>query len=281
MKMRRHRVAALFVGVAVCLFLVACSSLSSRREMARKIATAAGFQPFVLDTSYFRLAGFSRIRQLGRPVTVYIEGDGRAWLSRTRPSDNPTPAETLVLRLAARDRSDNVVYLARPCQYVDLDAERYCGTPYWTRKRFAEEVIAAVNEAVGAIAVKSKSTEIHLVGYSGGAAVAALVAARRQDIGSLRTLAGYLDHVSLNRARKVSPLRGSLDPIQAAPSLRTVPQIHYSGRGDRVVPSWVTRNFIQAVGNDRCASIRIVDATHREGWEGIWSQLESVMPSCR
>ena len=203
MKMRRHRVAALFVGVAVCFSLVACTSLSSRREIAREVATAASFQPFVLGTSYFRLAGFSRIRQPGRPVTVYIEGDGRAWVSG-RPSSNPTPVEPMVLRLAARDRGDNVVYLARPCQYVDLDAERYCGTPYWTRKRFAEEVIASVDEAVGAIAVKSKSTEIHLVGYSGGAAVAALVAARRRDIGSLRTLAGYLDHVSLNRVREVS-----------------------------------------------------------------------------
>ena len=279
--MRRHRVTARFVAVAVVLSLVACSSLSSRREMARKVANAAGFQPFVLATSYFRLAGFSRIQRLGRPVTVYIEGDGRAWLSRTTPSDNPTPAEPLVLRLAALDRGDNVVYLARPCQYVDLEAERHCGTPYWTGKRFAEEVIAAVDEAVGAIAATSKSTEIHLVGYSGGAAVAALVAARRQDIGSLRTVAGYLDHVSLNRAQKVSPLTESLDPIQAAPGLSSVPQIHCSGRGDKVVPSWVTRNFTQAVGNDRCASIRIVDATHREGWEGIWSQLESVMPSCR
>ena len=40
------------------------------------------------------------------------------------------------------------------------------------------------------------------VGYSGGAAVAALVAGRRSDIVSLRTLSGYLDHVALNRARK-------------------------------------------------------------------------------
>ena len=280
MKMRRRRVAALFVVIAACLSVVACSSLSSRVESAQKVATAAGFQPFVLGTSYFRLAGFSRIRQLGRPVTIYIEGDGRAWLSG-RPSSNPTPADPLVLRLAALDRGDNVVYLSRPCQYVDLSAELYCGIPYWTRKRFAEEVITSVNEAVGAIAQNSKSTEIHLVGYSGGAALAALVAARRQDVGSLRTLAGYLDHVSLNRVRNVDQLLGSLDPIEIAPRLKSVPQIHYSGRGDKVIPSWVIRNFIQAVGSVRCTSIRIVDATHREGWEGIWSKLESVMPSCR
>lgn len=280
MMMRRRRVAALFIVIATSLSVVACSGLSSRVDIAKEVAATAGFQPFSIGTSYFRLAGFSRIRQPGRPVTIYIEGDGRAFLSG-RPSNNPTPADPLVLRLAALDRNDNVVYLARPCQYVDLSDERNCGIPYWTRKRFAEEVISSVSEAVGIIAQNSKSSEIHLVGYSGGAAVATLVAARRQDVAGLRTLAGYLDHVSLNKDRNVSQLLGSLDPIEIAPRLSTIPQIHYAGRGDEVIPSWVIRNFIQAVGNDRCTSMRIVDTTHRTGWEAMWSQYVSVQPSCR
>ena len=276
-----HRMAVVFGAIVFCFILSACSSLSDRREAARKVAANAGFQAFGYSASYFRLAGYSRIRRPGQPVTIYIEGDGRAWLSRTTPSTNPTPANPLLLRLAAMDRSANVIYLARPCQYIDLGAERNCAYPYWTYKRFAEEVIASVNEAIGAIAQQAQAKEIHLVGYSGGAAVAVLVAGRRRDVVSLRTLAGYLDHVALNRARKADPLSGSLDPIGVAPRLAAVPQIHYAGRRDEVIPSWVGRNFIQALGSERCASLQIVDSAHNDGWEKSWSRLASILPSCQ
>jgi hypothetical protein len=276
-----RRSVVLFVLMACALVVSACSSLSDRQGAARKVAANAGFQAIGYSASYFRLARYSRIRQPGRPVTIYIEGDGRAWLSRNIPETNPTPAKPIVLRLATLDRSDNVVYLARPCQYVELAAERLCTYPYWTHKRFAEEVIASVNEVVGVIAQQAQTTEIHLVGYSGGAAVAALVAGRRSDIVSLRTVAGYLDHVALNRARKFSPLTGSLDPIRVAPRLAGLPQIHYVGRRDKLIPSWVGSNFIRALGSDRCASLQIVDATHHDGWENSWAQLAARLPACQ
>ncbi len=277
----RFRVVFVAGVILVSFILAGCSSLSDRREAARKVAINSGFQPFGYSASSFRLAGYSRIRQAGQPVAIYIEGDGRAWLSRTTPSTNPTPADPMLLRLAALDPSANVVYLARPCQYIDLSNERNCAYPYWTYKRFAEEVIASVNEAVGAIAKQANAKQIHLVGYSGGGAVAALVAGRRGDIVSLRTLAGYLDHVALTRARKADPLSGSLDPIGVAPRLAGLPQIHYAGRRDEVIPSWVGSNFIRALGSNRCASLEIVDATHHDGWEEGWSRLASRVPSCQ
>jgi hypothetical protein len=267
--------------ISSVFFLSACSSSAERLRVANRVASAAGFHAFGYSAKDFRLAGYSRIRQAGQPLTIYIEGDGRAWLSRNIPSTDPTPVKPLVLKLAALDRSDNVVYLARPCQYIDLAADRKCATPYWTRKRFAEEVIASVNEAVGAVARHAEAKQIHLVGYSGGAAVAALVAVRRSDVASLRTVAGYLDHVTLNRARKVSQLSGSLDPIEIAPRLAGVPQIHYLGRRDVLIPRWVGDNFIRALGSARCASLEIVDATHYDGWEKSWVSLAARLPSCQ
>ena len=279
--MRRRQATAVLAVAVVCFSLTACASLSSRMSTARTIASAAGFEPVVLRTTTFRMIGFYRIRTPGRPVVVYIEGDGLAWMSRTQPPPNPTPLNPLALRLAALDQSDNVAYVARPCQYVELSAERRCDVPYWTRKRFAEEVIASVNEAVDIIASRANADRIHLVGYSGGAVVAALVAARRRDIASLRTVAGYLDHVALNRARKVSPLKGSLDAIEAAHELTNIPQIHYVGDRDKVIPEWVARNFGNAVGNERCLSIRVVDASHDEGWDVVWSKYGSEQAVCR
>jgi pimeloyl-ACP methyl ester carboxylesterase len=120
-----------------------------------------------------------------------------------------------------------------------------------------------------------------LVGYSGGGAVAALVAARRNDVSSLRTLAGYMDHVSLNREVGVTPLKGSLDPIKAAPRLRLIPQIHFSGKKDKVIPKWVAKRFSRAVGNKNCTFVRLVNATHEKGWERVWQNIGSKIPACR
>ena len=123
------------------------------------------------------------------------------------PSANPTPRNPLGLRLAAIDPGKNVLYLARPCQYINFKSERSCKVSYWTLKRFSKEVIIAVNEAIDKMVLKARVERIHLVGYSGGGAVAALVAASRKDVSSLRTLAGYMDHVSLNKEVGVSPLK--------------------------------------------------------------------------
>jgi len=277
---RRNK--AVFLFVVLSLFLLSsCGGLSSGRSTAKKIALSADLKPILLRTSTFRLAGFYRFSKRGTPLTVYIEGDGLAWLTRYRPSADPTPKNPIALRLAAIDKSANVVYLARPCQYVSLSEEKLCGVPYWTQKRFSKEVIVAVNEAINILASKAGADRIHLVGYSGGGAVAALAASRRKDIASLRTVAGYMDHVSLNKKAGVSPLKGSLDPIRAAPYLKLIPQTHYTGNQDERIPGWVAQNFRKAVGNNACASTRKVNATHEKGWERVWKKVWSDIPTCR
>ena len=57
-------------------------------------------------------------------VNIYIEGDGRAWLNKNRPSLDPTPKNSLALKLAEIDPAPNVIYLARPCQYSKLIKKR-------------------------------------------------------------------------------------------------------------------------------------------------------------
>jgi hypothetical protein len=66
-------------------------------------------------------------------------------------------------------------------------------------------VISASNQAVDALKQRYGAQEIVLVGYSGGGAVAALVAARRTDVVRLVTVAGNLDHLAWTHLHSVPP----------------------------------------------------------------------------
>jgi hypothetical protein len=271
-------------GIALVMILVLTlftPNCAGKFSIAKKIARTAELSPTVLNTSYFKLQIFYRISKIRNPITIYIEGDGRGWLTRTQPSANPTPKNPIALRLAALDKNKNVIYIARPCQYINIKSEKLCSAPYWTNKRFAKEVILAINEAINIMASRAKTKKIHLIGYSGGGAIVAMVAAKRRDIASIRTVAGYMDHVSLNRKKDFSQLTGSLDPIRAAPNLKNVPQIHYSGKKDKRIPGWVLKNFRKAIGPSDCIILRRMDATHEKGWEEVWQKVWSKIPTCR
>jgi poly(3-hydroxybutyrate) depolymerase len=155
-----------------------------------------------------------------------------------------------------------------------------CGVPYWTGKRFAPEVVASVNEAVSQFAARVPGQRINLVGYSGGGALAVLVAARRTDIASIRTVAGNLDDEFVNRLHDVSTMPQSEDPINFATRVEFIPQIHFSGANDTVVPPQVAQRFVEATGK-QCAQARTVqDVTHDGDWSAVWPALLRVTPVC-
>lgn len=214
----------------------------------------------------------------GQPLSIYIEGDGQAWLSRRQLSGDPTPTDPIALRLSVMDPAPNVVYLARPCQYVEDPA---CAPRYWSSHRYSERVVSATDQAIELIRQRIGAHKLHLIGYSGGGAVAALIAARRKDVGSLRTVAGNLDHDALNRHFGVSPLVGSLNPADFAAALAPVPQHHFVGSDDKTVPPFVAARFASRSGDRRCLSVSLIDGvTHEEGWTERWHSLLSRPASC-
>ena len=262
-----------------------CGTLSvdNRHKNAVEIATVAGFHAISLNTAQFDLAGFYKIPAAPRSTlaALYIEGDGYAWVNRYTPSRNPTPKNPLGLKLATLDGSKNVLYLGRPCQYRVITPQSNCLQKYWTSHRFAKEVMASYHQALDELKRRFGFEGFHLVGFSGGGTVATLLAADRGDVRSLRTVAGNLDHVALSKAHRVSILRGSLNPLDIAPTLRALPQIHYSGHADRVVPPWVATHFAQAVGEGKCLKTRVIKkATHLSGWLPIWEELSTIIPQC-
>ena len=266
---------------AVMVSLAACAGVEDRIKSAETVAARAGFSRQSVRADSFDLVAFERIKEKGGALTVYIEGDGKAWSTRTMISTNPTPEKPVALELAVRDPAPNVVYIARPCQYLETGQDARCTEAMWTSRRFAPEVVAATGQAIDHFKRRAGAEVIHLVGFSGGGAVAALAAAKRSDMASLRTVAGNLDHVALHHHHKVSQLRGSLNALDVARALARLPQIHYSGTRDEIVPAFIARRFADAAGDRACIRLVSVAAAHESGWAEAWPGLARTVPSCK
>jgi len=266
-------------GLLILMLLGVLAGCADPNAHADAMAQPVGLRRERVDTDSFVLTAFVRITRPDLSLTIYIEGDGLAWRSRYQPSDDPTPHQALGLALAVADPGPNVAYLARPCQFTPMTMNPRCGIPYWTNKRYAEEVIVAMNQAVTHYAAGVSGQRINLVGYSGGGALAVLVAARRSDVASLRTVAGNLDQVEVNRLHGVSAMPESLNAMDVAQRVATIPQIHFSGAEDTVVPPVIAQGFVAAAG--RCAQARIVAGmSHDSHWGRVWPDLLAIVPVC-
>ena len=257
--------------------------LAERETKAASVAQQGGLEKFRIATTRFDLVGFRKIRTPGEPLTVFIEGDGAAWQTRNKPSSDPTPVSMTMLAVAASDPGPNTVYLARPCQFTGAEngTARNCRPELWTVARYGEEVVDAVNQAVNTLKKQARAPAIRLVGYSGGGAIATLLAARRDDVASLVTIAAPLDSAAFTAYHHVTPLYGSLDPLSVAATIARLPQIHYSGGEDDIVPPMIAASFIRHMPAPNCArQIVLSDMDHQGDWAARWPALSARPPSC-
>lgn len=261
--------------------LTGCSSIlshsaSNPRQQAEQIATVAELKQSLVTTKPFVLTTYQKLTAPHQPLIVYIEGDGHSWISRHKVSPDPTPHNPLALKLAALDPAPNVVYLARPCQYTSHNLDTACHPDVWTSHRFSEPVIAAMNEAVEKLKTSAQSSQIQLVGFSGGAAIAVLVAARRNDVVSLKTVAGDLDHEMMTLYHKTTPLTDALNPRHFAHKIAHISQHHYIGEEDKTVPASISEPFLQIVAKthpENAHKTILPNVSHHKGWEKLWPGL--------
>lgn len=272
----------LFCYLYFVLVLISCAALNSSPIPAgtQKVISQAHENHFItreVNTPTFKLSTLEKIQAPEEASThVYIEGDGNSWKTRYQLSDNPTPKQPLALKLALQDTHPNVIYIARPCQYTPLATDPCCEPKFWSSHRYAPEVITAVNAVLDHHLQRRQATTWVLVGFSGGASVATLVASERQDVARLITVAGDLNHDLLNQYHGTTPLRGSLNPSDALQQVQHIPQTHWCGTKDSVVPCWTVSAFCEKVNNPdlvRCKSLK--GASHHAKWEQAWPTLLS------
>lgn len=237
-------------------------SPEARILQAASLAKTAGWREHAIHTSLFTLKTYgSSAPKKTRVLTIYIEGDGLAWLSEETPSANPTPIVPTGLRMALHDQKNKpIVYLARPCQFVLKNEWSGCRQAYWTHLRFSLEVINSMNQAVEQLKNEYHAKHIILIGYSGGGTIAALISARRTDVIQLITVAAILDTDFWVRQQNLTPLYGSLNPADTWKNLVSIPQTHWIGGKDTIAPKEVAFAFSKRFPATKKPKIIVISA---------------------
>jgi len=266
--------AAFSFGILMLLGVAGCAGVDrfgGSRQAVIEWGRERGFEASDLTVGRFRLLSLQRI-DMGRPAPVlhvYIEGDGAAWPTPYNPPHDPTPLQPIGLALAAADPAPAVVYLGRPCQYLDTAQLADCAPTYWTERRFAPEVVAAYMTVLDRLKAGSGARRLRLFGHSGGGVLATLLAARRTEVDRLVTVAAPLAVAEWTTWHRATPLRGSLDPAAVA-TTSLPPATHFVGGRDSIVPTGVVAAFAERSGG-RLREVPEFD--HQCCWSRDWSRL--------
>ena len=266
--------------IIIFFLLISCVSVEKRTNYALNIAAQNNFKSFIYQTKNFRIFSFYRgFNKENKYVSIYIEGDGRSWIDRDTISSDPTPTEPTALLLAKSNLSDDVIYLARPCQYV---TDHRCNDQVWTSQQFSYAVLKSYMEVLDVIKSQHDGIKFNLVGYSGGATIALMLAANRSDVNSIRTIAGNLNHNQLSVLTKTTPLYQSISSNDFIFKTKNVPQIHYYGSKDEIIPSQIYLNYLNSFAKNSCVKIvEVAGFKHTsKDWESFWEKNQSLIPTC-
>jgi pimeloyl-ACP methyl ester carboxylesterase len=262
-------------------FAVGCSSVppEQRKRLAQNLATQAGWSEKVLQTESFLLMSYGpQTAEAVDTITVYLEGDGYAWIGGRYPSDDPTPMSPIALQLALAQPSGTAVYLARPCQFLKTENGSRCSNLLWTRDRFSVQVLVSMNQALEQIKIIYGAKSVILVGYSGGARIALELAATRNDIDGLATVAGNMDPAGWVQALGLLPLSVSQDDRDLIHATERLPQTYFVGDQDVVVPADLTLQFVSRFPPDHKPQVRSIRGNGHvccwvEQWPLLWRNL--------
>ena len=202
------------------------------------------------------VANWYKITAPGEAVKIYIEDDGPIY------ADVPTPVSELTRRLAAEDPAPNVVYLARPCQYLQAG----CEASDWQRGRYAAEAVGSMDGVVVRLMKKATANQVILVGVGGGAQIAGEIAAKHPErVRYLITLGGILDREAWARYRGEAAFAPQTWRVRDIP----VAQMHFAGEKDTVVPP--------ALISQAADHVQVISgATHDSGWDKAQQRIYEV-----
>ncbi len=237
-----------------------------RKDNALSLIENKIFTQVDIKTSTFSLFSLqnNQIDCKDKNLKVYIEGDGLSWITRNIISENPTPINASAIKLMNQDNDKCKVYLARPCQFI---TSNQCDKKYWTSHRFSSEVLKSYEEALYYLKNKYENKSFTLIGYSGGGAIAALLASKTNDIKMLITVAGNLDTDKWTSLHKITKLDGSLNPSFYVDKLENIEQYHLIGKDDEIIPKEVFLSYLSKFSKKDKINYRFFNTDHNCCWE--------------
>ena len=260
----------------IFLFLIGCSTPQIEQKQANLIELNNNqFEENVYRFSEFNIFSLKKVKN-DNLLTIYIEGDGQAWLSRFKPSSDPTPVNPTAFKLALQDQSDNVIYLSRPCQYISGPACE--NSKIWTSLQYSEAVLGVYSRILEELSKEYQ--EIHLVGFSGGAAIAMFLASKDFNIRSIRTVAGNINPDEIVKLLNLSGYNKEVNFFSLEKKIKDLSQTHYYGIKDKVVPNILHLNYDKRNSINKCTKIQPVKASHQDGWIEFWKENYKLKINC-
>jgi pimeloyl-ACP methyl ester carboxylesterase len=233
----------------------------------------------VIQGAQFRHEIFASPRRTDNVLYVFIEGDGSPWADHgTVAARDPTPLRPLALELAART-AHSVLYLGRPC-YFHVHADRACSTDLWTSARYSRAVVDSMVAATNRYAASGGFAHVILIGYSGGGALAVLMAPAVRDVRAVITIAANLDVADWVDLHGYLPLERSLDPASQPPLSLDIEQRHLIGERDINVPESVNGRYLRTLGVDRIWRYSTFDhvCCWVQQWPAILERIDRDLP---
>lgn len=217
------------------------------------------FESKQIETAHFSIAVWEKTTiQKGQPLRIYFEGDG-----------NPNPSNKVAFDFAQADTSSNVVYVARPCQWVN---DKICSQKpeVYKEARFHVEIMKEMQELTEYLMRKHRAPTVELIGYDGGAVIA-LNMATRLPTDRVITIAGITDVNAYNSYHDLPEMddEDTENPANNLAALAPVPQIHYVGKEDDVTPRKLVERFVARMQNPKSATVKVVPGTGHTDWRGV------------
>jgi len=217
-----------------------------------------GFVEKEIQTEYFSFAVWEKESiQSGKPLRLYIEGDG-----------DPNPRYQIAKYYASTDEAPNVIYIARPCQWIE---EKICKNPsIYGENRFSTEVIGQIQILVQHLIKKYKAPTVELVGYDGGAVIA-FALATKLPVSRIITIAGIIDPVTYANYHGLKPFAEyeMFKTMEHLSTLESIPQVHYVGSKDEITPRRLVERFVAKMNNPTAAVVKVVPGVDHTNWEGV------------
>ena len=281
-------IAALFMATGL---LSACylPTMDLKKQTATRMAVPNNMFERMIEAEPYNITAYERIMTKGTTANVYIEGGELVWDNFRKDHETATPSNPLALHLATRDNAQNIIWLARPCQFTHapkIDGSA-CTREEWANGRFSVTNLRAMNTALDNVKKKYGYTGFNLIGVQDGAGVAVHLAAARNDILSLRTVSGMIDTYAFQIAYKLEKHETLIDdtsknPAIHASALTKLPQQHFFGEwADDISPA-VAQSFRQKASNSSCIRVsEVKGVTDEKGWVNRWPDLLKAPLDCK